>query len=49
MLPWFERHTVPVHLAVIAAGFVSFAAAVMSGEWRLLVITAFAWWFTVKT
>jgi hypothetical protein len=46
---WFERLTLPIHLAVIFAGFAAFAAALMTGEWRLLLIVAFAYWFTVKT
>ena len=49
MVRWLERHTVAVHLGVMFAGFVALAAAVMSGEWRLLFVTALAWWFTVRT
>jgi hypothetical protein len=49
MVRWFERHTIAVHLVVMFAGFVAFAVAVTSGEWRLLFVTALAWWFTVRT
>lgn len=43
------RYTVQIHLAVMFAGFIAFTAALMTGEWRLLFIAAFAWWFTMKT
>lgn len=46
-MPWLDRHSVAIHLAVIVVGFMAFCAAVMSGEWRLLFPAAFAWWFTV--
>ena len=49
MTAWFERYSVAVHLAVMLAGFIAFAAALMTGEWRLLLICLFSWWFTVKT
>jgi hypothetical protein len=43
------RYSVPIHLAIMFAGFVAAAAALMGGEWRWLLITAFATWFTVRT
>lgn len=46
---WFERHSVAIHLTVMFAGFVAAVAGLMTGEWRLLPISAFAWWFTVRT
>lgn len=48
-MQWLERHTLSIHLGVMFAGGIAFAAALMTGEWRLLFITAFAWWFTVST
>jgi ABC-type uncharacterized transport system permease subunit len=38
-----------LHLAVMFVGFVALALALMTGEWRLLLITAIAYFFTVKT
>ena len=49
MASWYDRLTLPIHLAVIFIGFVAFVAAFMSGDWRPLLLTAFAAWFTVKT
>lgn len=48
-MKFLERHTLSIHLAVIVAGFLTFALALMSGEWRWLLVTAAACWFTVKT
>jgi hypothetical protein len=46
---WYDRWTLPIHLAVIFIGFVAFVALLMTGDARWLLLSAFAWWFTVKT
>lgn len=37
------------HLAVIFAGFTALAMAFITGDWRFLSVTVFAYFITVKT
>jgi hypothetical protein len=37
------------HLTVAFAGFASLFLALVTGEWRWLIATAIAYWFTTRT
>lgn len=49
MIDFLERHSVAIHLAVIALGVVAFIVAFVTGIWQLLAISVFSYWFTVYT
>lgn len=48
MKDFYERHTIGIHLTVMGLGALAFLVALLSGDWRPLLISAFAAWFTVR-
>lgn len=44
----YERYSVRLHLLAIGVGLVAVAVALLGGDWRWLIITAFATWYTVR-